>query len=196
MQVGAVILAGGHSRRMGSDKALLPFAGSSFIARIARELTGFNERLLSVGTAPAPALPGFTPVFDVHPDCGPIAGLHAALLCCRCDALLAVSCDLPLFSCALAEHLAAQLPAGSGAAVPVTRDGRIHPLCAIYRRSCAAVFSECLQQGALRMTQALTALDAAYIPLEESPFSDRLLTNVNTPAAYAALLAAWEGVME
>ena len=91
----AVILAGGHSRRMGRCKALLELGGERVLDRLARELSGFHKLWISLGTAPVDgALPGQA-VWDCYPDCGPLAGLHAALRAAEADYLFCVPCDLP-----------------------------------------------------------------------------------------------------
>ena len=76
--VGAALLAGGESRRMGRDKNLLLFGAETFQAHIAAQLSDFPERLLSVG-ARTYDLPGFAPVPDLLPDRGPLGGLCSLL---------------------------------------------------------------------------------------------------------------------
>lgn len=188
--IGAVILAGGESRRMGTDKAALTLDGRQFLDRIAVELTGYPERLVSVRSADsAPACPGFTAVADWFPGRGPLGGLHAALSTCRSDRLLAVACDMPLFRRELGEFLALFCSPAVDACVPVDRTGRIHPLCAVYSKSALPVLEQQLLSGDCRLTAALDRLRVQYVPLSHSAYGDETVANINTRAEYHALLA-------
>ena len=189
-RIGAVILAGGESRRMGADKAALTLDGQRFLDRIAGELSGWPERLVSVRSVDiAPACPGFASVADWFPGCGPLGGLHAALSACRSDYLLAVACDMPLFRRELGEFLTLFLSPELDACVPVDRSGRVHPLCAVYGKSALPVLERQLRSGDYRLTAALDRLRVKYVPLAHSAYGDETVANVNTRAEYHALLA-------
>ena len=184
--IGAALLAGGLSSRMGQSKAELLLEGRTFTERIAAELGGYPERLLSTGSR-AISVPGFLPVPDLHPGCGPVAGLEAVLSRCRSDALLVVPCDLPLFRAELGHFLAGQLTGQYDAVIPTTRDGRLHPTCGVYCKSCLLAVEQNLAAGNFRLHGLLDKLRVRRVPLEGTEFDDGLLTNVNTPQAYTAL---------
>lgn len=186
--LGALLLAGGENRRMGRSKAALSFHGQRFLDRIAGELSDFPERLLSLREpAAGMACPGFVPVADEFPGCGPMGGLHAGLRACRSDYLLAVACDMPLFQRGLARYLAAFLCRDYDVFLPVDRQGRVHPLCGIYAKGAAAVLEARLLAGDYRLMAALEALRVKYVPLAHSAYPDEILANINTPAQYDAL---------
>jgi molybdopterin-guanine dinucleotide biosynthesis protein A len=117
-----------------------------------------------------------------------MGGLYAALCFCRSPFLLAIGCDKPLFEKGLGEYLAARASNGFDAVVPVTRDGRVQPLCAVYAKSCADVFLRQLTKGDNRMTDALKLFKTDYVPLSQTPYADAVLSNINTPEEYAALV--------
>ncbi len=188
MVVGAALLAGGESRRMGRDKAQLLWGGMTFQARLAQELAGFPERLLSTGRREL-SLPGFVSVPDLLPDRGPLGALHALLSACQSPALLLVPCDAPLFPRALAQLLAQSITEEWDAVVPVTRDGREHPACGVYRRDVLPRLQARLEAGDGRMYAFLGVLNTKRLLLADTPFPDRCLANINTPQAYEALLA-------
>ena len=189
MKIGAVILAGGKNTRMGQDKANLVLNGQTFLSRIRGELTGFEEVLLSVGKGQCRGNPeGLREVPDLYPDSGPMGGLHAALRACESDALLAVSCDMPLFRGDAAAWLCGWLTGEYDAVAAVSRDGRVHPLCAVYRKSTARVFETCLLTGDCRLRSALEKLRVCRVSLADGGFSDAVMTNVNTSEEYARLL--------
>lgn len=186
--VGALLLAGGQSRRMGRDKRALSFAGASFVDGIANELCGYPERLFSVAGPNEVPPAGFTLVPDRTPGCGPLGGIAAGLEACRSDYLLAVACDMPLFRAGLAQYLELFLCDCYDAWITVDRTGRIHPLCGIYGKTALPVLKEQLEAGEYRLMGALNRLRVKYIPLEHSAYSDRILTNVNTWEEYQLLL--------
>lgn len=188
MQIGAALLAGGKSRRMGSDKRNLTFGGQTFLEQIGGQLLEFPERLLSLHGAADCGLEGFLPVPDAFPGCGPLGGLYTVLRVCRSDALLVVSCDMPRYERSLGLLLAGRLADGYDAVIAVTRDGREHPLCGVYRKTAAGPLEAQLQAGQLRMTKALAKLRVRRVCLEGTGFSDRCLSNINTRAEYQRLL--------
>jgi molybdopterin-guanine dinucleotide biosynthesis protein MobB len=199
--VGAVILAGGKSERMGVDKAKLPWRdGRTLLERTAACLRHLGEVLISVGAEPFGSrelesckgrLCGLPVVADRCPGRGPMGGIHSALLACRSDWLLAVSCDMPLFERELADYLISRIsdePGGPGIVLPVTRDGQVHPLCGLYSKGAADILAGLMDAGSYRMTDA--ARKARFLPvsLTGTPFPDETLANVNTPEEYALLL--------
>src|SRR5437588_3240086 len=101
-----VILAGGKSSRMGQPKAWLEFGGEPLLARIVRRLRpGFEEFV--VVSAPGQEVPavGATVVHDEQPGEGPVGGLVVGLRAVTRPLALALSCDVPFVSAAVAERL-------------------------------------------------------------------------------------------
>lgn len=184
---GALLLAGGASRRMGTDKTQLLWHGERFILHIARQLSGFDEKLLSVNTAASLLPQPWTVVRDIYPGCGPMGGLQAGLSVCRSPWLFAVSCDLPLLDSSLASFLTGMTGEKWDAVIPVTPDGRTHPLCAVYRKNLSALFEANLCAGKYGLMDTLSACSVRYVALDAA-FA-KMTGNVNTPADYQALLA-------
>ena len=178
---GAVILAGGASKRMGRCKALLPVDGQTMLERTRALLTDFDEILLSAND---PALASDLPrVTDRRPDSGPLAGLHAALCRTRKRALLCLPCDLPNLSPAVPKLLLQTMP--EEAEVLICRDstGRLHPLCGIYRTSVLPVLEACLRQGQHRVMDFVTRLPYACADTG-GIVPDEVFFNMNTPEDY------------
>lgn len=191
MTFSSVILAGGKSSRMGEDKARLMLEGQRFIDRLYAELSALGECVVSVDSADRrPELSRFRLVEDIYPDCGPLSGLHAALKSAEGDAVLAVSCDMPLFRRELGRYLISCL-GESDALVPVTAEGRKNPLCAVYTKKCAAAFERGLLGGSFSVMSALDSINVKYISLSE--FHSEQLRNINTPQDYEALLREGSG---
>ncbi len=184
MKFGAVILAGGESRRMGTDKAQLKLDGKTFLARIAGELSDFDELYVSVGENRSYPIE-IPRVTDVFSRCGPMCGIHAALSACQSDALLVVSCDLPLYRRDLGEKLVEAMTPDYDVVIPKTPDGRQHPLCAVYSKSCLPVFESDLKVGGFKLMRALEHLSVKYVEVDDL---EGCLTNINTCDDYKKLV--------
>ncbi len=142
----AVILAGGRSRRMGRDKAVLRIGGRRLLdIAAARLATLFPEILVAVGRRRLRLPPETRAVRDRFAWRGPAAGIHAALLSARHDYVFAVGCDMPLVSPRLVRLLWKRL-AGARGAVPVGPRG-VEPLLAFYARDLARPLARALSAG-------------------------------------------------
>lgn len=182
----ALILAGGQSRRMGSDKSLLALDGQSLLERAVafwRAQERIGAVLVAVGSEEhLTSLPdGAEPVYDLFPGAGPMAGLHAAFSQTDAEALYVSAVDMPYLT---ADAL---LPVPDGDAAVYTKDGRPDPLFGVYRRSCLPALTAALKRGDRRMSALLEALDTEYRELPEG--LSAVLENLNTRADYLRALA-------
>jgi molybdopterin-guanine dinucleotide biosynthesis protein A len=144
MNLNAVILAGGESRRMGQDKAWLETGGQPLIRRALLTLrdSGIPEVLIS-GRAGADYSTLRCPVlFDLEPGCGPLGGIERALATATAPLVLVLAVDLPGITAAFLRKLAAHCDPLTGA-VPKLK-GELEPLAAIYPKRCHFVVRDCL----------------------------------------------------
>ena len=117
------MVAGGLSTRMGRDKALLPWQGSTLLDHaIARLAAVCGDVRILCGPAPRYEDRGRPLVVDAIPDGGPLAGLAAGLESAGDAAGLYLGVDLPLVTVALLAALAA-MQDDADAVVPVTPEG-------------------------------------------------------------------------
>ncbi len=113
-QVGGYVLAGGRSSRMGRDKSLLELGGKPLVQRAVVKLRRVCMEVNILGSNPELAAYA-PPVKDVHPDCGPMGGMEAALLHSRYDWNLFMAVDVPFVPTAyLCKWLLDVLPEESG----------------------------------------------------------------------------------
>ena len=182
-----IVLAGGHSSRMGRPKALLPVHGEPMLLRVLRALHAVVNPIVvvaAVGQQLPPLPDGVMVVFDPTPDGGPLLGFATgmAALPPHVTAAFLSSCDAPLLHPEFVAHLLANLGAN---AIAVPRQvGRLHPLAAAYRRAAGVVALERLRDGHSSMMGLLDALPT--VAVEDFPHPESL-RNVNTPEDYAAL---------
>lgn len=184
-----VIQAGGQSRRMGRDKALLPFLGRPLIARLAERLAPVADELLVTTNRPEDfAFLGLPLIPDPRPGRGALGGLYAALRAARGEAVAVVACDLPFASPELLRFQAAVLEQeGADVVIPRGADG-LEPLHAVYRRSaCLPLVESALDAG---QWQVIAWFDQARVRElradEIAPRDPRGLAfiNVNTPEEF------------
>ncbi|MCS7050494.1 MAG: molybdenum cofactor guanylyltransferase, partial [Thermomicrobium sp.] len=108
MSTSVAILAGGQSRRMGRDKALLDFHGEPLLGRVLRRVRPLTDDLFIVASdRPAYLQFGVPVVPDRIPDAGPLGGIYSALLSARHEYCLVLSCDLPFVDPLLLQGLLA-----------------------------------------------------------------------------------------
>lgn len=182
------VVAGGHSRRMGSDKALLPWQGATLLDHALTRLQAVcrEVRVLS-GPEPRYADRGRPVDVDALAEAGPLAGLATALAVAGPRPVLLLGVDMPFVTPGLLSHVRDAL-AGWDAAVPLT-DGGPEPLCAAYGSACLDPVREALAAGQRKMTSFWPRVRVRTLPAEElarfGPL-DRLFRNVNDLSDYAA----------
>lgn len=178
----AALFAGGASRRMGTDKALLPWRGSTLVRYLAGELDFFSEKLLSAQQASL--LPGadWRLVPDLRPGCGPLGALESVLSAMRSDAALCVACDLPFFTRELGQAMLRAFREGADCLICRDETGRVHPVCAIYRRKALPVVTGQLQAGDFRMMHLLANLKTDHFSVAAAQ-----MQNANTPEIWSEI---------
>lgn len=187
-QVEAFILAGGQSRRMGTDKSLLAIQNETFSDRIAATLEQVSDAVTLVGARYAH--PKYKSVVDVYPEWGALGGLHAALAACPGEWAIVVACDLPFVTAELFRYLLS-IRANHDAVVPVQADGRPQPLAALYRIGpCLQRAAELIESGRRRPLDLLQLVNTHWVPfsdLRNLAQAEKFFVNINTPEDYDAV---------
>lgn len=182
------VAAGGPSRRMGRDKALLPWDGGDLLEHaLARLRAVVPEVRILAGSEPRYGERGVPVDLDPLPGAGPLAGLLAALEAARGRPALLLAVDLPHVPAGLLARLVAQA-AGWDAVVPVSPRGP-EPLCAVYGPACLPAVRGRVAAGELRMSSFWPEVKVRQPgPAELADFGDleRLFLNLNAPDDYAA----------
>jgi len=181
--IAGFVLAGGASRRMGRSKALLPFRGATLIEHVVRQVSAVASPVRVVGSTKAVAGLGLASVSDLFPHEGPLGGIVTALTQSQADWNLIVACDMPSITPErLGELLDATADHDCDAVVPITGDGRRHPLCAVYRRTALPGLRSAWKDGTRSASDALKYIRTEYLPCGNATG----VTNINTPAEWRA----------
>lgn len=193
-----IILAGGKSRRMGADKASLPFGDETMLCRSIRILSSILSPIVVVAAADQklPDIPDDVIVVrDREPGRGPMEGVAVGLsqlADCKeldCTAAFVTTCDAPLISAPFILRLMefADL-ATQDAVVPIDSERR-YPLTAIYGLTALPMIEACVQADKLKVVAMLDELSTCFVESEEFRDVDPellSLQNINSVTEYEA----------
>jgi molybdopterin-guanine dinucleotide biosynthesis protein A len=183
----ASVLAGGKSRRMGVDKALLKWREKNFLETILQTLSIFknvfvstagDDRYKSVVCMKAP---------DIYPDIGPIGGIYSSLAACPDEYLFVTACDTPFLSAGLIEKIC-DAANGYQCCVAMEQNGLLHPLCGVYHKSMIPIFKEQIEAGRYKIAIAYDLVRIKYFTLSSGQSAE--LKNFNTKAEYLEAISS------
>ncbi len=183
-QTTGLILAGGASRRMGRNKALIEWDGQPQIARVASALRPVTFEQLIIANDPEPYQFLHLPIIpDIEPGWGPLMGLYSGLRAAKGAWAILVAVDMPFLTSAFLQGLLAMAP-GYDVVIPEVQD-KLHPLCAVYRRdTCLPAIEAVIKQGQRRLIAfhdlvKVRRVDEATLRTISPDL--RELININTP---------------
>lgn len=188
----SIILAGGRSSRMGSDKALLPLPGNeqiSFVEHLVSVLAPIGSEVLLVVRDETQALAyaslrNVRIVIDQIPDYGPLMGLYSGLSAMHSTSMyaLVMAVDMPFVQPALLTYLLSQAQ-GDSMLVPVVEDTP-QVLLAVYPRTILPTIEALVRQGRRDPRSLLKVAPVRYVDEAQLRAIDpqlRSFMNVNTP---------------
>ena len=186
----ALVLAGGRSSRMQTDKAQLAYHGRAQLAEAMQLVAPLVVRAfvsVRADQVDDPLRAGFAQIVDRRENVGPIAGILAAQEQFPEVAWLVLACDLPFLDAPTLQHLLrARAAARDATAYLSSHDGLPEPLCAIYEPASRQKLAAYLAAGRQCPRKFLSEADAHLIA---APYA-RALDNVNTRAEYEAAMNA------
>ncbi len=181
-----VIQAGGESRRMGRDKALIPFLGQPLISRVIQRLAPIADEIVITTNRPQdfqflayPLIP------DLIPGRGALGGVYTALSSAANPLVAVVACDMPFVNARLIDAQRTVLITQNADLVIPRYDGGQEPLHAVYDRdSCLPFVYEAIQKDQWRVDAWFPKVNVHYFEKEDILRIDpqlRSFWNVNTP---------------
>ncbi|MCC3409467.1 MAG: molybdenum cofactor guanylyltransferase [Microcoleus sp. PH2017_10_PVI_O_A] len=183
-KIAVIVLAGGQSSRMGTDKALLEIEGKSLLQRACEVaaaltpqvyvLTAWPDRYRSTLTEPSQFL------VEYNPGTGPLVALTQGLTDISADWILLLACDLPLLDSRIIDNWASKLtefPPSTLAVVPY-QNSRWEPLCGFYRPQSLSSLQSFIEKGGRSFQKWLNQIQA--IPLPVGKPEALMLSNCNT----------------
>lgn len=186
-----LILMGGQNKRMnGQHKAFLDLNGESFLKHIIKEMSTFSPIVLSVNDREKFKDLDYPMIVDEVKGIGPMGGIYSALKSLDCDYLFITACDMPFMSAEFASYMydyMKSLNPQPAALVLSDLGGKFSPLGGIYSKKLLPYIEELIQNEHYRLGKLLKISGAAILPIAETPFSETILSNINTPEEYAML---------
>ncbi len=180
-----VVQAGGESRRIGQDKALLPFLGQPLILRPLNRLAPLADEILITSNQPDKFhFLNLTPIPDLLPGCGALGGLYTAISAASHPYVAVVACDMPFANLELfAFELLTLRESGAGAVIPRSTAGT-EPFHAVYSREiCLPHIASAVNSGKRRVDAWFGEVNIRFISPEEiQPYDPDGLAfiNINT----------------
>lgn len=192
----AAVLAGGQSRRMGQDKALLEVDGRAlieYVLDVTKSLA--DETLIVASERPEYDRFGCRVVPDKFPQSGSLGGIYTALSESATDYCLVLACDMPFVNRNLLEYMAG-VERNYDVLVPSLPPERsdqgsretLETLHAIYGKSCLPAIERQLNAGVFKVIGFFTEVNVVKLPEEVvQEYDPQLLSffNTNTPEEFA-----------
>jgi molybdopterin-guanine dinucleotide biosynthesis protein A len=183
-QVGAYILAGGRSRRMGRDKHRLSLDGAPLARVLAAMAAPHVAHVWLVGKRDTGLENlGLPVLYDAHPETALVCGIRAALQAPGPEWRWLLACDMPGVDAAVLGDLwrAARAASALGAVPALSAPGEIEPLPSLWHRDTAAIVA------ASGVTAARTWVERAGLAVwVVPPARHDTFANLNTPEEWDA----------
>lgn len=174
-----LVLSGGKSSRMGSEKGLVNYKGRPLIEYPLAALKSYCSELLISANSDAYVTYGVPLIKDRYQGLGPMAGLYEGILHSKNHWLIVLSCDLPNVNGAAIECLLSNVSEAYDAVV-AQQNGRKQPLFACYNTRISEQLKQHLEDQKLRMMNFLDQLRVSYVSFDTA-FRTDLLVNINAP---------------
>ncbi|AOW09402.1 molybdenum cofactor guanylyltransferase [Flavobacterium gilvum] len=185
-KITAILLAGGKSQRMGTDKGLLDLNGKTFIQHVCdalRPIVGSNILIVSANNKYDDL--GFLRVEDIIENKGPVGGLYTGLKQSKTKVNLVLSVDVPLVTTELLEWLLKNHD--ETFMVTQTKNGdKTSPLIGVYDRSMQTVFGEHLYGDQLKLRRVIE--EVRHQTIEIPAAWSNQVQNINTKEEYQNLI--------
>ena len=191
--VTGIILAGGKSKRMGENKALLKLGNDTLIGHVIRRIRPITDELLLITKNPDEyAHLGLAMHEDIVPHAGALGGIHAGLTYSSHETVLCVGCDTPFLVPDLLTHLITVL-GQYDAVMPYTyadhenKKSTLQTLCAVYAKRCLPIVAQMLKESELRVHALPERANVLCLSPEIwNSFDSEGISffNVNTPADF------------
>lgn len=189
-----VILAGGRSVRMGTNKSLLMIDGMTIIERTVQLMRSlFPKNFVSTNTPEDYEFLNVPTIADQIKNIGPLAGIHAGLVHSSTEKIFVISCDMPLMTKETIQFLVEYL---SARPITVARaDGFIQHLCGVYSKEVITDIEALVnvdnieaseQKSGCRVLTKLNTLHSETIDIKSiNPrYTEGVFFNMNKPEEY------------
>jgi len=177
------ILAGGRSRRMGRDKALLPIGGRSVIERVLDRVLPLSDDVTIITDVPGKYRHlDYRMMGDVFPGNGSLGGIYTAIYAAQYLHCVVVACDMPFLNTDLLRYLV-ELSPGFDVVIPRIEEFP-ETMHAVYGKGCLKPIKSRLLADQLKIIGFFEDVGVRYVERDDVSRFDptfRSFININTP---------------
>jgi molybdopterin-guanine dinucleotide biosynthesis protein A len=180
LKITGIVLAGGKSSRIGTEKGLVSFRNKLLIEYSLNVVSLVADEIIISSNSAVYDGFGFPVLKDEFPDSGPMGGIYTCLKASKNDVNIVLSCDMPMVN---ADFLNALLAASEGfdVVVPWHEKKYFEPLCAVYRKNLLPVFKDFIQNKNFRIPDLFAVVNTNYLKIGKEFGVDPLIFfNINT----------------
>ncbi len=176
----ATVLAGGKSRRFGQDKAFFQYQGKPLVLHACEIIEPYCDQLLVSTNKPAAyKSTGLKTISDIYRDCGPLGGIHSALVHARHDLVAFIPCDSPMLPGELYRYLLQRMEGRD--LVLAAQSAGVESTCGIWHKKSLPRLERAIAQKKYKILDAIEGMDAGLVRVDTAPFyHPRIFHNINT----------------
>ena len=178
-EITVIILAGGKSTRMKSEKGLVDFKGKKLIEHVIDTVSKVSDNIIIITQEPQYEIYGFPCFPDLVNDKGALGGIYTGLVSSGTDKNFVIGCDMPFIS----ENILSVLFNNTHKEDVLLTEhlGKPEPLCSVYDKSCLTHIKSMIEQNQLKVTTAIAGLNTRLISFDnEDWFAGNEFTNINS----------------
>lgn len=179
-EITGIILAGGQSLRMGSNKALVSWKGKRLVDWVMEALRPLCSRIIISANEDIPNLTEAELVKDHHRGIGPAAGIEAGLSASNTRLNILATCDTPMLSTPFFKYML-EMHGDFEISIPV-HHGVNEPLIGVYNRSALNNFREAISKGLYKPPAIIRSCNFQEVPVcgESGFYNPGLFLNINS----------------
>lgn len=180
LKIDMLILAGGKSSRMGTDKGLVKLAGITFTQHILDKFSRYADHVYISSANTEYACYGHELIPDSVPSCGPLSGIISGLEHAKSEWVLIVSCDLPLVDLRFYNVLINTADKINYDVCVFANQSVFQPLFGLYRKSCLSYFKTQFNAGHYSVTSCIKSLRLLEVDPLEHGLPIEYLNSINS----------------
>lgn len=183
-----IILAGGKSSRMGTDKGFLMLENKPFVKYCIDALTPLVSETIIVSDNNEYDIFKLKRIEDIIKNAGPLAGITSGIIASKTKYNLILSCDIPLINSEILQKLINNTDTVNDI-IQIKSNGKNMPLIAIYKSRVVNIFNKHLKNNQYCLQTAIKSCKSKQIVLEKE--LEYYTTNVNTKTELKAVQHAY-----